>query len=101
MPCVVAALVVVNPSDAVQLLSAASDDCLRIYLLQLTQCIKFEPYHDSPLVRMLMKRALASPYVVGHALFWYVAATSNALTAYADPLSCIVVCPRVGAHAGT
>ena len=55
---------------AVQLLDQLDDDTLALYLLQLVQCIKFEPYHDSPLVRFLLRRALANPYQVGHPFFW-------------------------------
>ncbi|CAL8405373.1 unnamed protein product [Arctogadus glacialis] len=45
------------------------DDVLR-YLLQLVQAVKFEPYHDSALVRFLLKRALRSKRT-GHFLFWF------------------------------
>uniref|UniRef100_A0A8C5BYM5 phosphatidylinositol-4,5-bisphosphate 3-kinase n=1 Tax=Gadus morhua TaxID=8049 RepID=A0A8C5BYM5_GADMO len=45
------------------------DDVLR-YLLQLVQAVKFEPYHDSALVRFLLKRALRSKRI-GHFLFWF------------------------------
>jgi hypothetical protein len=40
------------------------------YMLQLTQALKSEPYHDSALSRFLLRRALRSPEVVGHALYW-------------------------------
>lgn len=46
------------------------DDELRLYLLQLTQCLKFECYHDSPLCRFLIERALKSPMEIGHHLYW-------------------------------
>ncbi|KAM6986839.1 phosphatidylinositol 4,5-bisphosphate 3-kinase catalytic subunit gamma isoform 2-T2 [Aplochiton taeniatus] len=46
-----------------------TDDVLR-YLLQLVQAVKFEPYHDSALVRFLLKRALRSKRI-GHFLFWF------------------------------
>lgn len=41
-----------------------------LYLLQLVQALKFEPYHDSALARFLMKRALKHPFTFGHTLFW-------------------------------
>ncbi|KAI7792111.1 phosphatidylinositol 4, partial [Triplophysa rosa] len=46
-----------------------NDDVLR-YLLQLVQAVKFEPYHDSALARLLLKRALRSKRI-GHFLFWF------------------------------
>ena len=36
---------------AVTLLRSMSDEQLELILLQLCQCLKFEPYHDSPLTR--------------------------------------------------
>eukprot|EP01006_Ploeotia_vitrea_P036247 TRINITY_DN66000_c6_g18_i1.p1 TRINITY_DN66000_c6_g18~~TRINITY_DN66000_c6_g18_i1.p1 ORF type:complete len:1249 (-),score=825.13 TRINITY_DN66000_c6_g18_i1:300-4046(-) len=59
---------------AVNTLRSLSDDELQLYLLQLTQCIKFEPYHDSPLVRFLIQRSLRSPYQIGHYFFWHLKA---------------------------
>lgn len=41
-----------------------------LYLLQLVQALKFEPYHDSALARFLMKRALQHPFTFGHTFFW-------------------------------
>jgi len=46
------------------------DDALLTILLQLTQVLKYELYHDSPLCRFLLQRALLSKQV-GHTLFWY------------------------------
>ena len=48
-----------------------SDDILELILLPLIQCIKYEAYHDSALVRWIMDRSLKSPYRIGHKLFWY------------------------------
>lgn len=55
---------------AITALEKISDEELQGLLLQLTQCIKFEPYHDSPLSRWLIERAIRSPFVVGHYFFW-------------------------------
>ena len=41
---------------------------------QLTQALKFESSHDSPLARFLLTRALRASTVVGHNLFWYLRA---------------------------
>ena len=40
------------------------------YMLQMVQVLKYEPYHDSSLARMLVRRALQSPYKIGHNLYW-------------------------------
>ena len=47
-----------------------NDNELQEYLLQLVQAVKYEAYHDSPLLRMLLRRALRSPNKIGHTLFW-------------------------------
>lgn len=39
-------------------------------LLQLTQALKFEPYHDSPLARFLLTRSLKSKRI-GHYFYWF------------------------------
>jgi phosphatidylinositol-4,5-bisphosphate 3-kinase len=77
-----------SPYESLELFDAAfSDPGVRAYavqrlgtlenpvdfsdlLLQLVQVIKHEPYHDSPLVRLLLKRALEHKDIVGYALFW-------------------------------
>jgi hypothetical protein len=55
---------------AVQCLGSLTDDELRRYLLQLTQTLKFEPFHDSALSRFLLRRALSNPTLIGHIFFW-------------------------------
>ena len=55
---------------AVHLLDQLSDDHLKHVLLQLVQVLKYEPYHDSALMRFLLRRALVSPLTIGHPLFW-------------------------------
>ncbi|MES1909718.1 MAG: hypothetical protein MHM6MM_002418 [Cercozoa sp. M6MM] len=55
---------------AVGILRTLNDDELRLLLLQLVQALKFESYHDSPLARFLLQRALASPRFIGHELYW-------------------------------
>jgi phosphatidylinositol-4,5-bisphosphate 3-kinase len=59
---------------AVDCLKRIKDDELQLYLLQFTQCLKYEPYHDSPLSRFLIERAIRSPYAVGHYFFWHLKA---------------------------
>jgi hypothetical protein len=63
---------------AIDMLRGLRDDELRNYLLQLVQCLKFEPYHDSPLKRFLIERALANPMNVGHYFFWHLKAEVHA-----------------------
>ncbi len=55
---------------AIQKLEELVDSALTEILLQLVQIIKYEPYHDSTLARFLLRRALLSPLVIGHKLFW-------------------------------
>uniref|UniRef100_A0A3P8WMH5 Phosphatidylinositol-4,5-bisphosphate 3-kinase, catalytic subunit gamma n=1 Tax=Cynoglossus semilaevis TaxID=244447 RepID=A0A3P8WMH5_CYNSE len=54
-------------SLAVRKLETLEDDDVLRYLLQLVQAVKFEPYHDSALVRCLLKRSKR----IGHFLFWF------------------------------
>ena len=77
----------VRPSDALELLDIRfSDNIVREYaveklndlndvalselLLQLTQVLKYESYHDSALLRFLLKRAILSPLIIGQPLYW-------------------------------
>ena len=55
---------------AVHGLQRLSDDELLVYLLQLTQTLRFEPYCDSSLSRFLLRRAVANTEVIGHVLYW-------------------------------
>jgi phosphatidylinositol-4,5-bisphosphate 3-kinase len=57
-------------SFAVKTLEKLPDEQLEIFLLQLTQAIKFELRHDNSLVRLLLKRALTNKRI-GHFFFWY------------------------------
>uniref|UniRef100_A0A672J0H7 phosphatidylinositol 3-kinase n=1 Tax=Salarias fasciatus TaxID=181472 RepID=A0A672J0H7_SALFA len=56
---------------AVQRLESLSNDDVLMYLLQLVQTLKVEPYHDSVLAQFLIRRALRSKRI-GHFFFWYV-----------------------------
>jgi len=42
----------------------------RTYIYTPKQVLKFEPLHDSALCRFLLRRALRSPYLCGHTLYW-------------------------------
>lgn len=46
------------------------DDDLAMYMPQLAQALCFECQHYTPLGELLIERALKSPYLVGHELFW-------------------------------
>jgi hypothetical protein len=63
---------------AVKLLDTTPDTDLQLYLLQLVQCLKYEAHHESSLARLLINRAIASPYCLGHYLFWHIKAESHA-----------------------
>lgn len=58
---------------AVRALQEISDDYLLGIMLQLTQALKYEPYHDSALAMFLLKRACGSRRI-GHRFFWYLKA---------------------------
>merc|ERR1712154_508135 len=53
-------------------ISEMHDIDLQLYLLQLVQCLKYELHHNNALIRLLMRRALANPYQIGHFLFWHI-----------------------------
>lgn len=55
---------------AVRELNRLPDSKLAEYLLQLVQALKFEAHHDSPLLRMLLRRCLRNPNRLGHRFFW-------------------------------
>eukprot|EP01087_Luapelamoeba_hula_P015284 TRINITY_DN4549_c1_g1_i3.p1 TRINITY_DN4549_c1_g1~~TRINITY_DN4549_c1_g1_i3.p1 ORF type:complete len:1541 (-),score=187.61 TRINITY_DN4549_c1_g1_i3:661-5283(-) len=59
---------------AVRRLAPLPDQELVDFLPQLTQVIKYEPYHDSALARFLISRALKSRNLIGHAFFWHLQA---------------------------
>ena len=56
---------------AVEWLNEMDDTDLQRYLLQLIQCLKFELHHENALALFLLKRALKSPYQIGHYFFWH------------------------------
>jgi hypothetical protein len=59
---------------AVEQLQRLSDRELQSILLQLVQVLKYEGHDCSHLARFLVRRAVASPHVVGHWLFWHLKA---------------------------
>eukprot|EP00730_Choanoeca_flexa_P004283 TRINITY_DN11651_c0_g1_i3.p1 TRINITY_DN11651_c0_g1~~TRINITY_DN11651_c0_g1_i3.p1 ORF type:complete len:1647 (+),score=509.93 TRINITY_DN11651_c0_g1_i3:2-4942(+) len=56
-------------AEAVGHLAKLTSDQFERYLPQLVQALKYEPYHDSALARLLMERALALPRIA-LSLFW-------------------------------
>ena len=55
---------------AVKCLEGLSDTELELYMPQLIQTLKYDPYHDSALSGFIMKRALRNPSYIGHLFFW-------------------------------
>mmetsp|Transcript_2716 Transcript_2716/g.4078 ORF Transcript_2716/g.4078 Transcript_2716/m.4078 type:complete len:1101 (-) Transcript_2716:95-3397(-) len=55
---------------AIRVVDRLPDAQLQEFLLQLVQVLKYEAFHDSPLSRLLLRRALRSPLLIGHHLFW-------------------------------
>jgi hypothetical protein len=41
------------------------------FLLQLTQVLKYEAYHDSPLAEFLLSKALKNNNLIGHPFYWH------------------------------
>mmetsp|Transcript_33348 Transcript_33348/g.65547 ORF Transcript_33348/g.65547 Transcript_33348/m.65547 type:complete len:1035 (-) Transcript_33348:316-3420(-) len=66
-------------SFVVEQLRRVEDSELQSYLLQLTQCLKFENYHNSALSRFLIERAIRSPLAIGHYFFWHLKAEMHTL----------------------
>jgi len=60
-------------SHAVAALASIDDDYLLGTMLQLTQALKYEPYHMSSLAMFLLQRALQNR-LIGHRFFWYLKA---------------------------
>jgi hypothetical protein len=60
-------------SFAVNILTSIDDDYLLGIMLQLTQALKYEPYHQSALAHFLLQRALKNR-LIGHRFFWYLKA---------------------------
>lgn len=55
---------------AVLCLERLKDSELRQYMLQLTQVLKYEAFHDSALSRFLVRRALMNTKLLGNSFFW-------------------------------
>ncbi|AYU77243.1 PI3-kinase family, ras-binding domain/Phosphoinositide 3-kinase C2/Phosphoinositide 3-kinase family, accessory domain (PIK domain)/Phosphatidylinositol 3- and 4-kinase, putative [Leishmania donovani] len=66
--------------QAVEYIDKMSDYELRGCILQLVQVLKYEPYHYSALARFLLRRSLRSNHIIGHYVFWYLAAEVKNLT---------------------
>eukprot|EP01118_Nematostelium_gracile_P017566 TRINITY_DN7550_c0_g1_i4.p1 TRINITY_DN7550_c0_g1~~TRINITY_DN7550_c0_g1_i4.p1 ORF type:complete len:699 (-),score=182.45 TRINITY_DN7550_c0_g1_i4:111-2207(-) len=58
-------------SFAVETLGKLNDGDLSVFLLQLTQVLKHEPYHDSALAQMLIERALNNRNGIGYNFFYF------------------------------
>ena len=57
---------------AIQCIQQATEDEIHDYLVQLTQALKYEMYHDSTLSNFLLRSALGS-LRIAHKLYWWVA----------------------------
>ena len=56
---------------AVRCLWQMSDSETAEFLIQLIQVLRYEPYHNSPLARFLLFRALKNQPRLGHMFFWH------------------------------
>lgn len=59
---------------AIDRIDKMKDNELKGIVLQLVQVLKYEPYHYSALARLLIKKSVNSPHVIGHAVFWHLKA---------------------------
>jgi len=55
---------------AVSLLNKLADGDLFNFLLQIVQALKYELYHDNPIARFLLQRAVRNTHVIGDRLYW-------------------------------
>lgn len=62
---------------AVRSLMPLTDGQLRPLVLQLTQALKHEPFHDAPLARMILHRCARSPQLIGAGFFWALLAEAS------------------------
>lgn len=62
---------------AVKCLEGISDTELELYMPQLIQTLKYDPYHVSALSSFLMRRALLAPSYIGHLFFWSLKAETH------------------------
>ena len=62
---------------AVDCLEGLSDTELELYMPQLIQTLKYDPYHNSALSGFLMRRALLNPSYIGHLFFWSLKAETH------------------------
>ena len=67
---------------AVQKISTLDDYLISLYMPQLIQSIKYEPFHASPLSEFLLERAIKNTGVVGHALFWSLTASLHSKSSF-------------------
>ena len=65
-------------AHGVGLVDGMADGELARHLVQLVGVVQYEPRHDSALARLLLRRALASPVLVGQPLFWLLRAETEA-----------------------
>ncbi len=59
---------------AIHILNELADNWLVSFVLQMTQAIKAELHHDSPLARFLLSRALRNTLAIGHSVYWHMVA---------------------------
>ncbi|GAM18279.1 hypothetical protein SAMD00019534_014540 [Acytostelium subglobosum LB1] len=61
-------------SYAIAALNCFTDAEFSDFLLQLTQVLKYEPYHMSDLTNILIQRSLSNTSRIGHPFFWFLKA---------------------------
>ncbi|KYQ90057.1 phosphatidylinositol-4 [Tieghemostelium lacteum] len=56
---------------AINTIDSFTDSEFSDFLLQLTQVLKYEPYHNNRLTKILIQRALSNTSRIGHFFFWF------------------------------
>lgn len=62
---------------AISVLTTMTDDLMYLYMLQLCQCLIYEPYLNNPLSDFLIEKSIKSPNLIGVSFFWNATVSSK------------------------
>ncbi len=55
---------------AISILREQTDDIIHLYMLQMCQCLLYEPYQINPLSDFLIEKSIKNPGFLGSVFFW-------------------------------